>query len=101
MVIMSKMLVNDTKSIFDAPKPEETTKQDLIKKLKSIIAKGGELSWFTTDIRSFEWSEINQDVSTFLKRLSSLDFHMAGIGIFYPSTKQTKYSSFSIIKSEK
>ena len=98
---MSKMLVNDTKSIFDAPKPEEITKQELIKKLKSVIAKGGELSWCTTDAHSFEWSEINQNVTTFLKRLSSLDFHMVGVGIFYPSTKQTKYSSFSIIKSEK
>lgn len=98
---MSKMLVRNTKSIFDAPKPQEITKQEFIKKLKSIIAKGGELSWLTTDKHSFEWAEINRDTTSFLRRLSTLDFHMAGIGEFYPSTKQTNYSSFAITKSEK
>ena|SRR2546425_6173526 len=98
---MSKMLVKDTKSIFDAPKPQEITKQEFTKKLQSIIAKGGELSWLTTDTHSFEWAEINHDTKNFLKRLSSLNFRMAGIGEFYPLTKQTKYSSFAITKSEK
>lgn len=95
------MLVNNTKSIFDAPKLQEISKQEFLKILKSIIDEGGEISWFTTDKHSFEWSEINDNVKKFLQKISSLEFNMAGIAVFYSKTKQMKYSSFAITKSIK
>ena len=95
------MLVKNTKSIFDVPIQEEITKNDFLKKLKTIIESGVELSWFTTDVKSFEWADINRNIKNFSKELSILEFGKAGIGIFYPATKRTKYASFNIIKSEK
>lgn len=93
---MSKVLVNNTKSIFDAPTPQSITKKELVKKLKSIIADGGELSWFTTNKQSFEWAEVNENVKQFVEKLPSLDFNTVGIAVFYPRTKKTTYASFKI-----
>jgi len=94
------MLVNNTKSIFDVPVPQEIIKKEFLKKLKAIVESGGEISWFTTDVQSFEWADINSDIKNFLKEVSLLEFGKAGIGIFYPKTKRTKYESFNITKSE-
>ncbi len=90
------MLVNNTKSIFDAPKLQEITKPDFLKTLKSIVDQGGEISWFTTDKNSFEWSEINENIKKFMQKMTTLEFKTAGIAVFYPKTKKTLYSSFRI-----
>lgn len=90
------MLINNTRSMFDAPKPQEISKSNLIKHLLSIIEEGGELSWLTTDKQSFDWSEVNVNTRQFLKKLSSLAFNMVGIAVFYPETKKTTYLSFKI-----
>jgi len=92
------MLVNNTKSIFDAPALKEISKKDFLKKLKAIIETGGELSWFTTDVESFEWADINSNIKKFLKELLSLEFQSVGIGIFYPKSKKTQYASFKITR---
>ena len=95
------MLVNNTRSIFDVPKLQEITKTNFLKILKSAIDQGGEISWFTTDKTSFEWSEINENVRKFLQKIQTLDFKTVGIAIFYPKTKQMQYNSFAIVKSVK
>ena len=95
------MLVNNTKSIFDTPKLQEITKLDFLKMLKSAINEGGEISWFTTDKHSFEWSEINEDVKKFIQKIQNLEFKTVGIAVFYPKTKQMQYHSFAITKSVK
>jgi hypothetical protein len=58
--------------------------------------KKDELSWLTTDARSFEWTEINLDKKKFLDELTTLNFKMAHIGIFYPEDKRTEYELFHL-----
>jgi hypothetical protein len=55
-----------------------------------------EVSWVTTDVRSFEWDEINLNKSKFVNQLDSLKFKKAFIGIFDSSTKRMEYSAFNI-----
>lgn len=93
----NRMLVNNTRSIFDAPKLQEITKIDFLKFIKSELSDGGEISWFTTDKTSFEWSEINVNVRKFLQKMQTLEFNTVGIAIFYSKTKKTVHSSFKII----
>ncbi|MDE2589553.1 MAG: hypothetical protein KGL95_07805 [Patescibacteria group bacterium] len=95
------MKVNNTRSIFDAPRLEDITKADFLKFLKSIVKSGGEISWFTTDKQSFDWSDINENVKRFLLKIESLEFKTVGIAVFYPKTKQMQYHSFAIAKSIK
>ncbi len=56
-----------------------------------------ELSWFTTDSKSFEWTEINQDKSAFIKAIQKLHFGRAYMGIFNKKSLETEYKAFKIL----
>lgn len=94
---MRNITVNKVKSIFDEPKTIELTKKEVLKKLKTITESGGEISWLTTDTKSFEWADINTNVKKFLKELERFKFEVAHIGIFYPKRKKTLYTVYKII----
>lgn len=56
-----------------------------------------ELSWFTTDKKSFEWVEINQNKPGFLRAIKNLRFERAYLGIFHKKSHKTEYMAFRII----
>lgn len=92
----SKML-SEEQSLFAEPQIKTISKSDFVNYLKAIVEKGGEISWLSTESRSFEWSEINENPKKFLKDLEmTLDYKMVDIGIFYPKSKETEYSSYKI-----
>lgn len=97
MTLREQDLLVDEKTLFSEPKTIANTKKEFLNTLKQIIEKGGEISWFTTENRSFEWPEINTNPKKFLKELStSIDFKIVDIGVFYPKTKKTQYTSYEI-----
>ena len=74
------------------------TLKEVIKDVKKKIKKGYEMSWFTTDVKSYEWSEINDDdVEKFLKEISSMSLKEVYIGYFNQKTKWTIYESYEVI----
>lgn len=92
------MQTNDTvsSSLFLGGTPKKIGKKALVSQIKKIL-DSAEVSWLTTDARSFEWSEINLDKRKFLNELSSLNFKTAHIGIFHPESKKTEYNVFQIV----
>lgn len=94
---MSTITISKIKSIFNEPKTIELTKKEVLKKLKTITESGGEISWLTTDTKSFEWADINTNVKKFLKELERFKFEVVDIGIFYPKRKKTLYTTYKII----
>jgi hypothetical protein len=76
-------------------RPIKVSKEDFIKFLKNKMRKS-ELCWVSTDIRPFEWSEINLNKSEFIKELKILKFKKAYVGFFNQKTKQTEYFGFNI-----
>jgi hypothetical protein len=75
--------------------PTEISKEDFLRFLGDTVKKS-EVSWVTTDVRSFEWDEINLNKSMFVKQLDSLRFKKAFVGIFDSSTKRMEYFAFNI-----
>lgn len=64
--------------------------------LKTSLANG-EVSWLITDTKSFEWPEISMNRGAFLRRMDSMKFKEAYVGVYYPQTKQISYSSFMLV----
>jgi hypothetical protein len=75
--------------------PTEISKGDFLRFLEDTLKKS-EVSWATTDARSFEWDEINLNKSMFVKQLDSLRFKKAFVGIFDSSTKRMEYFAFIV-----
>lgn len=75
--------------------PTEISKGEFLRFLEGTLRKS-EVSWVTTDVRSFEWDEINLDKSMFVKQLDSLKFKRAFVGIFDSGTKRMTYSAFNV-----
>lgn len=75
--------------------PTEISKGEFLRFLEGTLRKS-EVSWVTTDARSFEWDEINLDKSMFVKQLDSLKFKRAFVGIFDSDTKRMAYSAFNV-----
>ena len=73
------------------------TLKEVIKDIRKKIKKGYEMSWFTTDVKSYEWSEINDDVEKFLKEISSMSLKEVYIGYFNYKTKYTIYEAYEVI----
>jgi len=73
----------------------QVSKRDFLRFLEDKMGKS-EVSWMTTDVRSFEWDEINLNKSMFIKQLDSLRFKKAFVGIFDSSTKRMEYFAFII-----
>jgi|GEM_PF-4456158 len=94
---MSELLIKKGESIFDEPELIKISKDDFLHNLKSVISSGGEISWLTTDTKSFDWAEINSDTKKFLKDLERFKFETVSVGIFYSKTKKTEYTSYKII----
>lgn len=94
---MRNITVSKVKSIFDEPKTIQLTKKEFLKKLKTLTESGGEISWLTTDTKSFEWADINTNVKKFLKELERFKFEVVDVGIFYPKRKKTLYTAYKII----
>lgn len=90
-------LIKNESSLFEEPKIQTISKIDFVNNVKTAIEKGGEISWLSTDSRSFEWAEINANPKKFLKDLErTLVCKMVDIGMFYPKTKETIYNSYKI-----
>jgi hypothetical protein len=71
--------------------PTEISKRDFLRFLVE-----SEVSWVTTDARSFEWDEINLNKPKFINQLDSLRFRKAFVGIFNSSIKQMEYFAFVV-----
>ncbi len=94
---MSNLAVNKTKSIFDEPETIKLTKKKFLKELKTITKRGGEISSFTTNTKSFEWADINTNVKKFFEKLEKFKFELVYVGVFYPKRKKTLYTVYTII----
>lgn len=75
--------------------PIEISKEDFLHFLEGMLSKS-EVSWVTTDVRSFEWDEINLDQPKFVEQLRTLKFRKAFVGIFDSNTKCMEYSAFVV-----
>ena len=73
----------------------EVSKEEFLVLLAEVLQKA-EVSWVTTDARSFEWDEINRDKPKFVESLRSLKFSKAFVGTFYADTKKMEYSTFRV-----
>jgi hypothetical protein len=71
----------------------QISKRDFLRFLEDKMGKS-EVSWMTTDVRSFEWGEINLNESKFINQLRSLKFNKAFVGVFNPITKRMEYFAF-------
>ena len=90
-------LIKNESPLFEEPKIQTVSKIDFVNHVKTAIEKGGEISWLSTDSRSFEWAEINTNITEFLKYLEkTLVYKMVDVGIFHPKTKETIYNSYKI-----
>lgn len=94
---MSGILIKKTESIFDEPNLVKMSKTNFVNNLKTIVDNGGEISWLTTDTKSFDWAAINSDVKKFLNELMKIRFETVSVGIFHPKTKKTEYTSYQIV----
>lgn len=94
-VKMSMHLAEGHGSLVLPEAPTQTSKSEFLQFLNDTLKKA-EVSWVTTDVRSFEWDEINLDKSRFVKQLDSLRFKKAFVGIFYADTKRMEYSAFEV-----
>lgn len=72
------------------------SKRELVKFIEQL-PKTKELSWFTTDARTFEWAEINQDKLAFVGAIKKLQFSRAYMGIFDKRKLETEYKVFRIV----
>jgi len=73
------------------------TLKEVIKDVRKKIKEGYEMSWFTTDVKSYEWSEINDDVEKFLKEISKMSLKEINVGYFNRKTKWTIYEAYEVI----
>jgi hypothetical protein len=96
-----KQKIKKRKSIFDEPELMSISKTEFLNKLKNIVGSGGEISWLTTDTKSFDWAEINADTKRFLRDLKKFKFETVSICVFYPKTKRTEYTSYKIINQKR
>lgn len=94
---MDEILVKKAESIFDEPESVTINKFDFVNHLKNIVDTGGEISWLTTDTKSFDWAEINSDIKRFLNDLVRFHFKTASVGIFYSKAKKTEYAAYRLI----
>ena len=72
----------------------------LIGELEYMIKRGWEISWFTTNNKSFAWEDINSNIRKFLKSIKTLDFERADIGFFNPITKRTVYECYELTDND-
>ena len=82
--------------MFDAAEPKEVSRAELVGFVSRAL-EDGEVSWVTTDSRSFGWEDVNMNRKAFLRSLKHLHFGMVFIGVFYPGEKRTEYSSFKVV----
>jgi hypothetical protein len=80
---------------FPITKPTSLTKERFVKFLKRALSDG-EVSWITTDKRTYDWADINLNRKAFLKKLSQAHFTRAFVGVFYSKEKRTDYLSFEV-----
>ncbi len=73
------------------------TLKEVIEDVRKKIKDGYEMSWFTTDVYSYEWSEINDDVEKFLKEISKMSLKEISVGYFNQETKWTIYETYKVI----
>ena len=90
------MVIKDVFTGEPIPIPVVTL-EELIREVRKKIKEGYEMSWFTTDVKSYEWSEINDDVEKFLKEISSMSLKEVYIGYFNQKTKWTIYEAYEVI----
>ena len=95
------VLESSSKNIFMPIKPREVTKNELIQFIRDAAAKGGEVSWITTEVKSFGWEDININEKAFIYQLGSLGFNSAFVGVFYPKEKRTAYTAFKLSTKSK
>lgn len=75
---------------------EPVSKKEFLKFIDDLT-KTQELSWFTTDSKTFEWTEINQNRQAFVKAIRKLHFAKAYLGIFDKRNLETEYKAFKIL----
>jgi len=68
--------------------------------MRDMIRKGWEISWFTTNKNSFDWTDINVDTNGFVEKSYDLDFDYVDVGYFHPEKKETKYLCYEMIKDD-
>lgn len=90
------MAVTTSSPKFSADE-EPLSKRELVKFIEQL-PKTMELSWFTTDAKTFEWAEINQDKFAFVRDIKRLQFSKAYIGIFDKRKLKTEYKVFRIVR---
>jgi len=74
------------------------TREGVVEDARKKIKDGYEISWFTTDISSYEWSEVNDDLEKFFSAVLLTSFKEAYIGYFNHETKDTIYEAYEVIK---
>jgi len=83
-----------TNKVIPAP---IVTREELVRDIRKKIKDGFEMSWFTTDIQSYEWSEINDDVDKFLRNILIGGFKEVSIGYFNHKTKGAIYETYEVV----
>jgi len=68
--------------------------------MRCMIKEGWEISWFTTNKDSFDWTDINTNIEKFIEKSNSLDFEYVDIGYFHPNKKKTVYQCYELVKDE-
>ena len=69
---------------------------EIIKNIEGKVRDGLELSWVTTDLTSFEWADINEDISRFWWKLISSKFNEVHVGFLNNKTKETLYVAYEV-----
>jgi len=75
-----------------------TTQEGVIEDARKKIKDGYEISWFTTETTSYEWSEVNDDIEKFFNDVLLTSFKEVYIGYFNHKTKDTIYEAYEVIK---
>lgn len=75
-----------------------TTREGVIEDARKKIKDGYEISWFTTDVSSYEWAEVNADIERFFNTVLFTGFKEVYIGYFNHETKDTIYEAYEVIE---
>lgn len=74
------------------------TQKEIIEDARDKIKNGYEISWFTTDVTSYEWAEVNENIEKFFKDILLIKFKEVYIGYFSHETKDTIYEAYEVIE---
>jgi len=88
-----------TKSIFDKPIPDVIgTRKEIMHEILQMLKKGYEMSWFTTEKESFDWTDINVDEFGFLVKMPKIKFDLVSMGFFHRGRKKSIYKTYEVKK---